>query len=191
MCVHPREPSGPLATILGMHDADLTALRVPRALRDRAREILTITDDACSAHLDDEYGELCRHLVARLARKRPSPIVRGDARIWAAGAIYAIGQANFLFDRSQQPHLSADQLAALLGVRKTTMANKAALINKTLDIGVFEADLTRAAMLEQHPLAWIVEVNGLLLDTRTLPPELQDEARRRGLIPDLDARRAA
>jgi hypothetical protein len=46
-------------------------------------------------------------------------------------------------------------------------------------------------MQEQHPLAWIVEVNGLLLDARTLPPELQDEARRRGLIPDLEARRAA
>ena len=174
-----------------MRDADLTALRIPSVLRDRTREILAITDGACSAHLDDEYGQLCRHLAARLARKRPSPLVRGDARIWAAGVIYAIGQVNFLFDRSQQPHLSADQLAALLGVVKTTMANKAALINKALDIGVFEPDLTRAAMLEQHPLAWIVEVNGLLVDARALPPELQDEARRRGLIPDLDARRAA
>ena len=174
-----------------MHDADLTGLRVPSALRDRTQEILTITDGACTAHLDAEYGELCRHLVARLSRKRPSPLVRGDARIWAAGVIYAIGQVNFLFDRSQQPHLSADQLAACLGVVKTTMANKAALINRALDIGIFEPDLTRTAMLEQHPLAWIVEVNGFLLDARTLPPELQDEALRRGLIPDLDARYAA
>jgi hypothetical protein len=189
--VHRREPSGPLATILGMHDAELTTLRIPGALRDRAQGILTITDDACSAHLDDEYGQLCRHLVARLARKRPSPLVRGDAQIWAAGVIYAVGQANFLFDRSQHPHLSADRLAACLGVVKTTMANKAALINKALDIGVFEPDLTRMAMLEQHPLAWIVEVNGFLVDARTLPPEVQDEARRRGLIPDVDARRAA
>jgi hypothetical protein len=50
-------------------------------------------------------------LVARLARKRPSPLVRGDARIWAAGAIYAVGQVNFLFDRAQDPHSTADQLA--------------------------------------------------------------------------------
>lgn len=174
-----------------MHDADLTALRIPNALRDRAREILTATDDACTAHLDAEYAQLCRELVGRLARKRPSPLARGHTRIWAAGVIYAIGQANFLFDRSQQPHRSADQLAAFLGVVKTTMANKAALINKTLAIGVFEPGLTRTAMLEQHPLAGIVEVNGLLLDARTLPPELQDEARRRGQIPDLDARHAA
>jgi hypothetical protein len=43
---------------------------------------------------------VCRRLVARLARKRPSPLVRGDMRIWAAGAIHAVGQVNFLFDRS-------------------------------------------------------------------------------------------
>jgi hypothetical protein len=160
-------------------------------MRARAREILTITDDACAAALDDEYVRLCRVLVARLTRKRPSPLARGEVRVWAAGVIYAVGQVNFLFDRSQQPHLRADQLADLLDVVKTTMANKAALINKTLGIGVFEPDLTRTAMLEQHPLAWIVEVNGLLVDARTLPVELQDEVRRRGLIPDLDARRAA
>lgn len=174
-----------------MHEADPDALPVPVAMRARAREILTITDDACAAGLDDEYARLCRVLVARLARKRPSPLARGEARIWAAGVIYAVGQVNFLFDRSQQPHLRADQLADLLDVVKTTMANKAALINKTLGIGVFEPDLTRTAALEQHPLAWIVEVNGLLVDSRALPVELQDEARRRGLIPDLDARRAA
>jgi hypothetical protein len=46
-------------------------------------------------------------------------------------------------------------------------------------------------MLEQHPMTWLVMVDGLIVDARTLTPELQDEARRRGLIPDLDALRAA
>jgi hypothetical protein len=74
---------------------------------------------------------------------------------------------------------------------QTTMANKAGTINRTLDIGIFESDLSRMAMIEQHPMAWLVEVDGFILDARRLPPELQDEARRRGLIPDLDALRAA
>ena len=174
-----------------MHDADLAGLRIPATLHDRVREILAITDAVCHEHLDDEYGELCRELVARIARKRPSPLERGAVRIWAAGAIYAVGRVNFLFDRSHQPHLSADQLAECLGVVKTTMANKAALINKALDLGVFEPDLTRQSMLEQHPLAWLVEVDGFVVDARMLPPELQDEARRRGLIPDIDVPRAA
>lgn len=174
-----------------MRDTDLDELNVPRPLRERAREILAITDQACAAHLDAEYAQLCRVLVARLSRERPSPLVRGDARIWAAGAIYAVGEVNFLSDRSQQPHLSAGQLADRLGVAKTTMANKAALINKTLALGAYEPELTRTAVLEQHPLARLVEFNGLLVDARTLPPELQDLARRRGLIPNLNGRRAA
>ncbi len=154
-------------------------------------EILAITDEVCVAHLDEEHRELCSVLVGRLARKRPSPLARGDVRIWAAGVIYAVGRVNFLFDRSQQPHLSADQLAQRVGVVKTTMANKAALIVKALNIGIFEPDLTRVAMLEQHPLTWMVMINGFIIDARTLPPEIQDDARRRGVIPDLEARRAA
>lgn len=166
-------------------------LRIPAALRDRARQIIDVTDAACREHLDDEYGRLAGELVGRLARKRPSPLVRGDVRIWAAGVIYALGQVNFLFDRTQTPHMTADQLADALGVVKTTMANKAGLINRTLDIGMYESELMRAAMLEQHPMTWLVMVDGFIVDARTLPPEVQDEARRRGLIPDLDTLRAA
>jgi hypothetical protein len=164
--------------------------RVPSAMRDRGQAIIEITDRACHDHLDDEYGRIARRLVARLARKRPSPLVRGDVRIWAAGVVYAAGQINFLFDPTQTPHMTATQLAERLGVVQTTMANKAGLINRTLGIGLFEPDLTRVAMLEQHPMAWIVEIGGVLIDARTLPPEVQDEARRRGLIPDLDRLRA-
>jgi Domain of unknown function (DUF6398) len=172
-------------------NAVFAKLEVPVGLRARVSEILAITDEVCSAHLDIEYNDLCRVLIARLARKRPSPLERGDTRIWAAGAICAVGRVNFLFDRSQQPHLSADQLAHHVGVVKTTMANKAALITKTLDLRVYEPDLTRGVMLEQHPLAWMMSIDGFLVDARTLPTEIQDEARRRGLIPDLDVRHAA
>ena len=71
------------------------------------------------------------------------------------------------------------------------MANKAGMINRLLDIGVYEPELMRIELLERHPLTWVVEVDGLLVDSRMLPEKPQDEARRRGLIPDLDASRAA
>lgn len=151
--------------------AEFAELGVPVELRQRVAEILSVTEEACGALLDDEYARLCTVLVARLSRKRPSPLARGDTRIWAAGSIYALGRVNFLFDRSQQPHVSADQLAVRLSVAKTTMANKAALILKALEIGVFEPELTRRSMLEQHPLAWLVEVNGVHVDApRASPP---------------------
>ena len=171
-----------------MNDADV---RIPRAMLDVAAPIIDVTTDVCRVHLDEEYAQLARQLVARLARRRPSPLARGDARIWAGGVLYVIAQVNFLFDRSQTPHLTAKELAEAVGVKQTTMANKAAMINRLLDVGIFEPELMRVAMLEQHPLAWIVEVDGLLVDARTLPSDLQALARQQGLIPDLDARRAA
>jgi hypothetical protein len=79
--------------------------------------------------------------------------------------------------------IMADPFASPSAMRDR--AHKAGLINRTLKIGIFEPELTRIAVLEQHPMAWIVEVDGLLVDARMLPPELQDEARRLGPIPDL------
>jgi purine nucleoside permease len=87
--------------------------------------------------------------------------------------------------------MRADELAAGLGVVKSTMANKAARIRKILDLSWFEPELMRRSMLEQHPLTWLVEVNGIPVDARWLPQELQDEARRLGLIPDLGHPQAA
>ena len=160
-------------------------------LGETVAAIVAVTDLACEQHLDGEYAELCRSLVDRLARKRPSPLVRGDTRIWAAGVVQTVGSINFLFDRSQTPHLRADELAERLGVAKSTMANKSARIRALLGLSWYEPELTRRSMLEQNPLAWLVTVNGIPVDARTLPRELQDEARRLGLIPDLDDRRVA
>jgi len=84
--------------------ADEDGLRVPTALRARVREIAELTDAMCASRLDSEYAELCRRLAAKRARKRPSPIERGEPRVWAGGLIYAIGQNNFLFDPTQTPH---------------------------------------------------------------------------------------
>src|SRR5580693_10313075 len=99
-------------------EAVVVEVKIPRAVRPRVAEMLAITDELCRACLDREYAELGRELVARLARRRPSPLARGDVRIWAAGGLYALGQINFLFDRSQQPHLTAGELARQLGVVK-------------------------------------------------------------------------
>lgn len=169
-----------MATALG-------ELRVPKALREDVEQIVGLTDGFCAEHLDAEYGELCRRLVAKLARKRPSPLVRGDLRIWAATAIYTVGSVNFLFDRSQSPHLTGDQLAALTGVPKSTMANKSKLIRDLLKLHQLDVEFCRRELLERHPTAWLIEVNGFIVDARALPPHIQAEARRRGLIPDLPA----
>jgi tetratricopeptide (TPR) repeat protein len=39
------------------------------------------------------------------------------------------------------------------------------------------------SLIEQNPLAWIIQVNGLPVDARQMPREIQEEAYRKGLIP--------
>lgn len=62
------------------------SLRIPNAMRDRTDAIMEVADAACREHLDDEYGQMARRLVARLARKRPSPLARGDVLGPGAGS---------------------------------------------------------------------------------------------------------
>jgi hypothetical protein len=54
-----------------------------------------------------------------------------------------------------------------------------------LGVGPMDPGYSRRDMLAKNPLVWMVEVNGFVVDARTLPPEMQAEARRRGLIPVL------
>ena len=112
----------------------------------------------------EEYAALCRKLVGKLGRKRPSPLLRGDLRIWAAAVIYAIGSANFLFDVSQKPHLSADSLSGLMGVPKSTLRAKAKLIGDLVGLGPLEPEFCRRELLAKNPLAWLIEVDGLIVD---------------------------
>lgn len=158
-------------------------VNVPQAVRPYADQIVAVTDAVCCEHLDKEYADLCRALVGKLGRKRPPPLTRGDLRIWAAGIVYAVGQLNFVFDPAQTPHATADQLSGWLGVKKTTMANKARLIRDTLKLSHFDAEFMRRALVDASPLTWLLEVDRMPVDIRRAPLELQIQAFGLGLIP--------
>ena len=158
-------------------------VNVPHSVRLYADQVVAMTDAVCLEYLDIEYADLCRTAVGKLGRKRPSPLTRGDLRIWAAGVVYAVGQLNFVFDPAQTPHATADQLSEWLGVKKTTMANKARLIRDTLKLSHFDAQFMRRDLVDASPLTWLLEVDGMLVDIRRAPSHLQVQALELGLIP--------
>jgi hypothetical protein len=82
-------------------------LKVPKELRPVVEEIVGITDSVCLSVLDEEYANLARRAVAKLARKRPSPLQASRHATWAAGVVYALGQVNFLSDPASQPCVTA------------------------------------------------------------------------------------
>jgi len=161
------------------------SLSVPEATRPRYEEIVALTDALCRECLNKEYAAVCREMTAALARKRPSPLVSGNAKSWACGIAYTVGSVNFLFDKSQTPHMRADELCAWFGLSKSTGGNRSNQIKSILKIGIFEPHWTLPSRIDDNPMAWMVLVNGFIIDARSLPRHLQEEAYRKGLIPYL------
>jgi hypothetical protein len=156
---------------------------VPKAMQEKFERITAITDDFAQQHLNDEYATLIRQATAALCRKRPSPLVSGKAHTWACGISHAIGMANFLFDASQDPHISAKDLYAWFGVSSSTGQSKSKKVRDLLDIGQLDPNWCLPSKLDDNPLAWLVSVNGLILDARTAPRPVQEQLAAAGMIP--------
>ena len=150
----------------------LDELKIPKGLRPVVDEIVGITDSVCLSVLDEEYADLARRAVAKLARKRPSPLHSGRRATWAAGVVYALGQINFLSDPASEPCVTTDQLSAAFGVAKSTMSSKARQVRDLLRISHFSPEFHRADVTAKNPLVWIIEVDGLAVDARHVSPDI-------------------
>jgi hypothetical protein len=146
---------------------------VPRKMRERYEAITRITDEFCHEHLNEEYADLSRKMAATLSRKRLSPLESGRLRSWAAGIVYALGRVNFLSDDSREPHMSLAEMCEKIGVSQSNASSKSREIWYRLDLMQLHPDWCLPSMLEENPLAWIVEVNGLPVDARMMPREVQ------------------
>lgn len=165
------------------------SLKVPEAMQALYDEITSVSDIFCKEHLNDEYAGMARKMTATLARKRPSPLVNGQARSWAAGILYTLGQVNFLFDRSQTPHMRADELCRKIGVSQQTASGRAQKIRQSLKIFQLHPDWTLPSRVDDNPMIWILMVNGYMVDIRSMPREVQVLAFEKGLIPYIPADR--
>jgi hypothetical protein len=145
--------------------------------------IVAMTDQFCRERLNEEYAVLCRRLAEKLARKRPSPLTSGKPESWACGIVRVIGWVNFLNDPSQPGHMRMSDIDQGFGVSEATGSAKSKAIRSVVRIDPFNPEWTLPSRMDQNPLAWMIQVNGLIADARHLPREVQEEAYRKGLIP--------
>ena len=145
--------------------------------------IVAMTDQFCREKLNEEYALLCRRLAEKLARKRPSPLLGGKPETWACGIIRTIGWVNFLDDSSSKPHMKLTAIDKAFGVGESTGQGKSKTIRSMLKIRHFDHHWTLPSQMDTNPIAWMIEINGFVVDARHLKREFQEEALRKGLIP--------
>lgn len=163
--------------------------KVPETMKPFFEAVVALTDDVCRKHLNDEYAVLARQAAAALCRKRPSPLSHGKAESWACGIVHALGFVNFLFDKSQKPYMNAADLCKAFGLSTSTGSAKAKVVRDILKMMRFDPNWCLPSKMERNPMAWLITVNGFLVDARSMPLEIQEEAYRKGLIPYLPGSR--
>ena len=163
------------------------ANRIPKEMQQHYDVIAEMLDEFCKEYLDEEYDSLCKKVLAKLCRKRPSPLLKGHFNTWAAGIVYAVGAANFIFDRENKHYISAQDLADSFGISKSTASAKAAIIKKMFNIDIFNSEWTVPSQMESNPMAWMVSIDGFAIDARSLPLEYQRICYEKGLIPYIPA----
>ena len=55
----------------------------------------------------------------------------------------------------------------------------------TLGIGLMDPHWTLPSRMADNPMAWLIQVDGMIIDARKLPRGIQEEAFRLGMIPYL------
>ena len=93
--------------------------------KEKQEKLIEMVSKFCQDNLDEEYGELAVKLVEKMGRKHEVPFKRGRLDIWASAVIYVLAQINFLFDKSFQPYLSADDICDYFNTKKSTVSQKA------------------------------------------------------------------
>jgi len=155
---------------------------VPEELGEVFAAIVELTDDFCDSHLDEDYLQLARDMAVEICQNG-LPVKKGRPKSWASGIIHALGWVNFLTDPSFEPYMSVGELAERFGVSQGTMVSKSKIIRDGLDIMQMDPDWCLPELLEQNPLVWMFEVDGLVMDIRTAPRQVQEAAYAEGLIP--------
>jgi len=165
--------------------------KIPKAMAEKYSAISALIDAFCAHHLNEEYRKMIHRILGTLARKRPSPLLRGKENVWAAACVHAAGHVNFLNDATQTPHCNPKSIFEFFGIAESTGQNKSKEIRDLLKMSPLSPEWVLPSRLADNPMVWMLQVNGVVIDIRHAPLELQRLAFAKGLIPFIPAERSS
>lgn len=136
---------------------------------DRTQQLIELTTCFCIESLDEDYRELCKKLIKKMARKRKVPFLSGRIEIWAAAVVYALGSMNFLFDRNSEPYATADDICTFFGTLKSTTSQKAKSIKDMFKMNYFDDEFSTTYVKERNPFSNMVMMNGFIMELEDIP----------------------
>lgn len=148
--------------------------KVPDNVHNKFINIIRTIKSFCNDKLNDEYYDLSLKLAVKLARKRPSPLSSGQASTWSAGIVHTLGMVNFLFDKSQKPHVRAQEIAEWFDLSQSTISTKSKSIRDMLKISQLDLTWTLPSRIDDHPmvLSLILGMHLMIFKLKPLMPVL-------------------
>jgi hypothetical protein len=143
-------------------------------IKQKEKLLLGLTGDFCTKKLNDDYIQLCEKLIKKLGRKRNVPFETGKIEIWAAGIIHALGLINFLFDKSEEPYISVNDINDYFGTKQSSVTGKSKQIRDLLKLSHFDKEFSVRGMVNKNPLENMVMVDGFIVPLDTIPIDLQE-----------------
>ncbi len=144
-------------------------------INEKPHQLISLTTEFCEQHLDDEYEQLCEKLIRKMSRKRNVPYLSGGIEVWAAGVIYALGQINFLFDRSFEPYATPDDICDYFGTNKSTTSQKAKFIRDMFKMTYGNDEFSTDQNKKDMPFDKLMMINGLIVPTDILESKSQED----------------
>jgi len=133
---------------------------------ERVETIKTMLEEFGREKLNPLYIGFAIELLNKISRMRKLNIQRGYIEIWAAAIFYVIARLNFLFDPESDAPLSPDTICDYFNTVKSTVGNKASLIQKTCNLyygakGFCRQDIIDALTFIETPEGFILPKNML------------------------------
>src|SRR5271165_4306753 len=138
--------------------------RIPESMHSKFASITSKTDPFFQRYLNDEYRQLVRQRLQHCAAK-DHPHCYEEAKISGQRDLFMLSALQILFLTSRK------HLIATLPIFTRSLALLLAL------------DRVSPSKFDINPLIWMLTVNGMMVDVRHLPIEVQEVAYQKGLIP--------
>lgn len=137
----------------------------------------------CRIYLDTEYQHLADEAALVLCNVCPDELTHYSVELWAGSIIYTIGYVNYMFDPQEDDYIPASRILEFFKITRQAMYRTSQSIRDKLGIERLDPNWCVPGKLQQNVMVWMVEVDGIEVDIRNMPLEIQEIAFNKGLIP--------